>query len=121
MKKKTGETKILSEIEQSALKELGAISTAVCLNALTELLSMTLIPSVPHFRYDYAKSIVGELFDEVKAESRFVVVVDSEFKESDSKVLGKFFIFPDEHAFEVIWKTLNLKQSNKESSGTKAE
>ena len=113
MKKPVGHTKILSEMEQSALKELGAISTSVCLNALADLLNMTLLPSIPHFMFDYAQSIVKSLFDEVKSDSEYLVVVDSEFKESNNTILGRFLIFPDEPAFESIFKALKLKEEQK--------
>ncbi|MFH1824294.1 MAG: chemotaxis protein CheC [Candidatus Firestonebacteria bacterium] len=110
MKKSVGETKILAEMEQSALKELGAISTAVCLNALAEFLGMVLLPSIPHFMYDYSDSIVKSLFDEVKSDTEYVVVVDSEFKESNNKILGRFLIFPNEDAFESIWHALKINR-----------
>lgn len=113
MKKRIGETKILSEIEQSALKELGAIATSVCLNALAELLGMTLLPSIPHFTFDYSKSIVNSLFDEIGMSYEYLLVVDSVFKESNNKILGKFLLFPDEQAFEVIFKALKLKEMEK--------
>jgi chemotaxis protein CheC len=112
MKKPIGETKILTEMEQSALKELGAISTAVCLNALAEFLGMTLLPSIPHFMFDYSDSIVKSLFEEVKSDSEYLVVVDSVFKESNNKILGRFLIFPNEHSFEAIWRALKIKENN---------
>ena len=109
LKKKAGETKILAEMEQSALKELGAISTAVCLNAVADLLKMTLLPSIPHFTYDRTNSIVKELFDEVKSDYKYLVVVDSVFKESNNHILGKFLLFPDEEAFTAIFNALQLQ------------
>ncbi|OGF50993.1 MAG: hypothetical protein A2231_06465 [Candidatus Firestonebacteria bacterium RIFOXYA2_FULL_40_8] len=109
LKRKAGETKILAEMEQSALKELGAISTAVCLNAIADLLSMTLLPSIPHFTYDRANSIVKSLFDEVNGDYKYLMVVDSVFKESSNQILGKFLLFPDQEAFDVIFNALQLQ------------
>src|SRR3989339_567194 len=108
-KKKSGETKILAELEQSALKELGAISTAICLNAIADLLKMTLLPSIPHFTYDRANSIVKTLFDEVKGDYKYLMVVDSVFKESNNHILGKFLLFPDQEAFNAIFNALQLQ------------
>ncbi|OGF45059.1 MAG: hypothetical protein A2452_00565 [Candidatus Firestonebacteria bacterium RIFOXYC2_FULL_39_67] len=109
LKKKSGETKILAELEQSALKELGAISTAICLNAIADLLKMTLLPSIPHFTYDRANSIVKTLFDEVKGDYKYLMVVDSVFKESNNHILGKFLLFPDQEAFNAIFNALQLQ------------
>ena len=108
MKKQPGQTKILAAMEQSALKEMSAISTAVCLNALADFLGMTLLPSIPHFTYDYSGSIFKNIFEEVKDDTEYVVVVDSEFKEASSKILGRFLIFPDVNAFDVILETLKV-------------
>lgn len=110
LRKKTGETHILGELEQSALKELGAISTAVCLNAVAELLGMTLLPSIPHFSYDHSSEIARSLFDEVKTDYKYLLVVDSVFKESNNHILGKFFLFPDQEAFNAIFNALKLKE-----------
>ena len=70
---------------------------------------MTFIPSVPQFAFNHTESLVQSIFDEVKQISEYLVVVESEFIETDNKIKGKFFIFPDANALEVIWKSIGVK------------
>lgn len=104
-----GFTKILTEFDQSALNETGTILTAACLNALADFLGMTFMPSVPHFRFDSAQSIVDAIFRDLPQDATHTVVVDSEFNSDDAKVKGRFFIFPDENALDAIFKAVNTR------------
>jgi len=106
MKRQPGQTRILSEMDQSALQETGAILTAACLNALAKFLDMTLIPSVPHFIFDRSNVVAASVFEENKTETDYILIVDSEFQTADRQILGKFFLFPDEEALNAIWHAL---------------
>lgn len=107
--RKQGFTRILTEFDQSALNETGTILTASCLNALADFLGMTFMPSVPHFRFDNAQAIVDAIFRDLTQDISHTVVVDSEFSSADAKVKGRFFIFPDENALDVIFRAVTTK------------
>ncbi|MEK6646139.1 MAG: chemotaxis protein CheC [Candidatus Firestonebacteria bacterium] len=109
MKRPKNFSRMLTAMDQSALEETGTILTAACLNALADFLEMTFIPSVPQFAFNHTESLVQSIFDEVKQISEYLVVVESEFIETDNKIKGKFFIFPDANALEVIWKSIGVK------------
>jgi chemotaxis protein CheC len=100
----------LSELELSALTEVGNILASAYLNALGEMLRMTLIPSVPHLYVDN----VGRLIDNTLAEfgevGGITLMVDTEFFSKDERVSGKFFLFPDTSSLEVILTALGIEK-----------
>lgn len=107
MNRNHGTTKVFSEIEQSCIMEIGSILTAGCLNALAEFLKMTLIPSIPHFVFDYGENISRNILQELSSDYTFVI--NSEFKTKEDEINGKFLLFPDEDSLTTIWETFKIK------------
>lgn len=107
MNRNHGTTKVFSEIEQSCIMEIGSILTAGCLNALAEFLKMTLIPSIPHFVFDYGENISRNILQELSSDYAFVI--NSEFKTKEDEINGKFLLFPDEDSLTTIWETFKIK------------
>ena len=99
----------LSELELSALTEVGNILASAYLNALGEMLRMTLIPSVPHLCIDN----VGRLIDNALAEfgevGGITLMLDTEFFSKDERVSGTFFLFPDTTSLDVILTALGIE------------
>src|SRR5271157_3907958 len=61
LQKKSGTTKVLSEIGSSAIKETGNILAGAYLNALNEFLGILLLPSVPNLVFDIASAILTSI------------------------------------------------------------
>ena len=92
----------LDEIELSALKEVGNLSS---LSTLTGL-SMTV--SIPSLAIDMAGAIMSVpviLFGQV---GDHVLLIETDFIEGINRVKGNFFLIPDEQSFEILLKSLGV-------------
>ena len=101
-----GET--LTELELSALKEVGNILASAYLNALGELLRMPLLPSVPVMSIDVVGTVVEQALAEFGEAGGKTLLLETEFFSSDERVNSQFFLFPDRSSLEVILTTLGI-------------
>lgn len=109
MNQKLGTTKILGEMEQSCLKETGSILSASYLNALSELMKLTLIPSVPKIVFDKAEIVVNSVFEQLLKESNIILGIETEFVEATTRIKGEFLFMPNEAGIEVLLKALGVE------------
>jgi chemotaxis protein CheC len=100
--------KALTELELSALKEVGNILASAYLNALGELLRMTLIPSVPVMSIDTVGAVVEHALAEFGEVGGKTLLLETEFFNSDERVNSQFFLLPDRSSLEIILATLGI-------------
>lgn len=93
---------ILTELEFSALKEVGNILASAFLNALGDLLRMTLIPSVPVLSLDMAGAVIDHVLIDLAAAGESSLLVEAEFSGDDEQLSGHFFLLPDPASLEII-------------------
>lgn len=102
----TGDT--LSEMEFSALQEVGNILAGSYLSSLSSLTGLKLIVSIPSLALDMAGAIISVpviLFGQVGDK---VMLIETDFKEGTNHVKGNFFLIPDEDSFEILLKSLGV-------------
>ncbi|GFO53114.1 CheY-P-specific phosphatase CheC [Geomonas sp. Red276] len=92
---------ILSDLEVSTLKEIGNILASACLNALGNMLKMTLLPSIPTLISGEAGSIIGEMVSQ-DGRQEPVVMVDTVFSISEALCGGSLFLMPAEESLAAI-------------------
>lgn len=98
----------LSEMELSALQEIGNILAGSYLSALSSLTGLTISVSVPSIAIDMAGAIMSVpviLFGQV---GDHVLLIETEFIEGSNHVKGNFFLIPDEESFEILLKSLGV-------------
>ena len=98
----------LSEMETSALKEVGNILAGSYLSSLSSLTGLSLIVSVPSLALDMAGAILSVpviLFGQVGDK---VMLIETDFIEGSQHVKGNFFLIPDEDSFEILLKSLGV-------------
>ena len=108
LNQKLGSTRILSEMEQSALKEVGSILSASYLNALSDLMKITLIPSVPRMVFDKAGGVFDTVFEEIVTKSDIVVGIETEFVELTTRIKGQFLFMPDVKGLDALTTALGV-------------
>lgn len=96
-----------SEMELSALKEIGNIIVASYLNSLSSLTNLTIFPSVPALSIDMAGAILsvpaiefGELGDKL-------LMIQTEFTD-DMTLDGFFILVPDLESYDKILSALGM-------------
>ncbi len=92
----------LGEMEISALKEVGNILTSSYLTAVSALLNIALIPSIPAFAMDMAQAVVDLLLIELAEVTEQALVIQTDFASRDHSFSGHFFFLPDPRSIETL-------------------
>lgn len=100
---------LLTELEISALKEVGNILASAYLNALGALMRKTLIPSVPVLSFDMAGAVIDYVLIELGEVGDLALMVETEFFGEDEKISGQFFLLPDPESLKVILTSIGVK------------
>ncbi len=97
-----------SEIEISALKEIGNILAGSYLSSLSALTNLKIVPSVPDLAIDMAGAILSVPAIEFGKVGDTVLYIETEFSEGCEKVVGDFFLVPDYDTYDILLKALGV-------------
>lgn len=98
-----------SEMDLSALKEIGNILSSAYLNALSALINKTAWPSVPYLAKDMAGAILSVPAVEFGKIADKVLFIESVFNTDDEEVSGYFILVPDPWSFNIILSSLGVE------------
>lgn len=96
-----------SEIEMSALNEIGNIITGSYLNSLATLTNMKIIPSPPDLCIDMAGAILSVPAIEFGAMGDKMLMIETAFTD-DVELNGYFILCPDLPSYEKLLSSLGL-------------
>lgn len=102
-----GVSEEFTEIELSALSEIGNIITGSYLSALSGLLQMNINMSVPYISVDMAGAILSVPAIEFGKVGDQVLLIQTDFGD-DSGISGYFILIPQEESYGKILKSLGL-------------
>ena len=94
MGEEPGTTVEITEMEASALGEMGNIMGSCYLNALSDASGLILMPSPPAVIMDMVGSILDVALADILMESDDALVVEAEFTTEDRKISGNFLVLP---------------------------
>jgi len=97
-----------SEMDLSALKEIGNILSGSYLSALSTLTNMKILPSIPDMAIDMAGAILSVPAIQFGKIGDTVLYIETEFTEGSTKVVGDFFLIPDLSSYEILLKALGV-------------
>lgn len=97
-----------SDIDISALQEIGNILTGAYLSSLSTLTNLNIHSTVPQLAIDMAGAILSVPAIEFGKTSDNVLFIETEFIQTDKKVLGDIFMVPDVNSFEKMMKSLGV-------------
>lgn len=97
-----------SEIELSALREIGNILAGSYLSALSQLTNLMIMPSVPDMAIDMAGAILSVPAIQFGKVGDTVLYIETEFCEGSTKVVGDFFLIPDVESYDTLLKALGV-------------
>ena len=100
--KKLPNGSIITEMERSALKEIGVILSNAYLVALTVFVKWGLVPAVPEVIEDMAGAMIDYILIELTNVSKYALLIKSEFEEKSTKLTGHFFLLPNPKGLEVL-------------------
>lgn len=96
----------LTDIQQSALKELGNILCSAYLNALARFMDMQLLPSVPALAVDMVSSILSTVLAESAELHPQALLIETQFRCIERPIVIHLFLIPDEGSMTAMLKAL---------------
>ncbi|NLM98114.1 MAG: chemotaxis protein CheC [Halanaerobiaceae bacterium] len=98
----------MTEVEISAVKEIGNILSGSYLSAINQMTGLNLFQSIPAFAYDMAGAILGSSMISISMESDKALLIETKFKYGDNEIEGYFFFIPSPGSLEKILNTLGF-------------
>lgn len=97
-----------TELELSALQEVGNILTASYLGAMAELTGLSMRPSPPAVGFDTADALLGSALAEVEVVADTALLIETSFSSAGAGNLGEFLFLPTPEALETLIARLVL-------------
>ena len=97
-----------TELDISALQEIGNILTGSYLSSLATLTKLNIISSIPQMAFDMAGAILSVPAIEFGKVGDKVLFIETEFAEGIDHVTGYFILIPDNDSFEKILMSLGV-------------
>ncbi|BCG59664.1 CheY-P phosphatase CheC [Paenibacillus sp. URB8-2] len=98
----------LSEMEMSALSEIGNILAGSYLSSLADFTSLSMYPTVPALAMDMAGAILSYGLLQFGQMGDDALLIDTTFLEGKDEIEGQFFLIPDPESFPKIFKSLGV-------------
>lgn len=103
-----GETEF-TELDQSALQEVGNIISGAYLSAISSMTNLTIAVSVPSLAFDMAGAILSVPAIEFGKMGDKALLIESQFKDLDVDISGYFILIPTMESYARILKSLGLR------------
>lgn len=99
---------MLSEMQISALQEIGNIIAGAYLNSLAQLTNKKMIASVPYLAMDMAGAILSVPAIEFGKIGDTVLLIQTDFGDEVDKVQGYFIFVPDMDSINIVLGSLGV-------------
>jgi chemotaxis protein CheC len=100
-----------SELEISALNEIGNILAGSYLSSLADFTQLHMSPTVPSLAIDMAGAILSYGLLQFGQMGDQALLIDTKFLEGENEVQGHFFLIPDPDSFGKIFEALGVDAS----------
>ena len=107
MMKEPGSTRIIEEMEESAFKEMSNIFVGAYISSIAKMLSMRLLPSVPHIATDMAQSIIDFMLSKLGKSADDLLCVKTAIDVEGHNINGQFIMIFEEESLKKIVETLH--------------
>ena len=108
LRKDLGTIEKISEVEESALKEVGNILASSYLNAISQVVDGILLPSVPHISIDTLAGVLSYFSTRFKDVVQNALWIETELRANKTRISGDFFLFPDEASLKTIFQMMKV-------------
>lgn len=104
-----GDENEFSDMEKSALQEIGNIISGAYLSAISGMTNLTINVSVPSLAFDMAGAILSVPAIEFGKLGDKALLIESLFKDMDVDISGYFILIPTLESYGRIMKSLGLR------------
>jgi len=105
---KTIKSHALSELDSSALQEIGNIISSAFVSAIARCIDKTLLISVPKLAVDMLGAVVDFILAELTAEAKEALIMEIEFEDEPRTIAGHFFILPNPGSLDLLLESVRL-------------
>lgn len=98
-----------SDMELSALNEIGNILAGSYLSSLADFTNLNMYPTVPSVAIDMAGAILSYGLLQFGQMGDHALLIDTKFLEGNDAVEGHFFLIPDPESFDKIFIALGVQ------------
>lgn len=102
------DSKIITELGQSALKEAANIISGSYLSSLSQLIPFKIALSIPRFTLDKISNIIPGIFDEILQPEKQCLALVTEFIESSNQIKGYYLFLPKQETLKKILEGLEV-------------
>jgi chemotaxis protein CheC len=103
-------TAILSELDKSALCEVGNVMVCAFFDSLSELLGISILPSPPVLAFDIPEAVLDYALIQIGAVSNQVIVFNVDLKEEQKDALKiHMFLMPEPQSVDIILHKLGVE------------
>ncbi len=106
LKRNSGTTRRLSELDKSALKEVGNIISGSYFSILANMLQIKIVEDVPIFSFDMFGAIVSEIITKFVQKADKALVIEVLFTSKSKKVKGYYLLLFELEQFDAILGSL---------------
>ncbi|QTH45884.1 chemotaxis protein CheC [Cohnella sp. LGH] len=103
-----GENEEYSELELSALNEIGNILAGSYLSSLADFTGLRMSPTVPSLAVDMAGAILSYGLLQFGTMGDDALLIETTFLEGQQEAEGHFFLIPDPESFEKLFRALGV-------------
>lgn len=97
-----------SEMELSALNEIGNILAGSYLTSLADFTNLYMVPTVPSLAIDMAGAILSYGLLQYGEMGDHALFIDTKFLDGVDEIEGHFFLIPDPESFQKIFSALGV-------------
>lgn len=97
-----------TDMDLSALQEIGNIITGAYLNSLSALTGLKILPSVPNMAIDMAGAILSVPAIEFGKVGDYALLIQTSFGGKEEEVFGYFILIPEAASYGKIFKSLGM-------------
>jgi chemotaxis protein CheC len=97
-----------TDMELSALQEIGNIMTGSYLRALADLTRLHLEPTPPALGVDMCAALISSVVAEVATTADAALLIETAFEDDDNPSIGFFAFIPEPHALGEVLRGLGL-------------
>ncbi|AJY77901.1 chemotaxis protein CheC [Paenibacillus beijingensis] len=104
----TSEDDRYSEMEFSALCEIGNILAGSYLSSLADFTNLSMAPSVPFVTLDMAGAVLSYGLNQYGVMGDSALLIETAFLDGSEALKGHFFLIPDPESFAKIFRALGV-------------
>lgn len=107
--REVGSSKELSEMDSSALQEVGNIMASSFANAISDFLGFKIIPTPPAIAFDMAGALLNFLIAELGQKVEEAIFFNTTFITPQREIIGHLLLSPEPESMEKILEAIKEK------------